>query len=74
MEQVTTAADIFVCPNCETETPGHYCFHCGQKRYLRAEKGVATQLRLVAIVLLVIMSVLVLPTFAAGRYVRTLLP
>ena len=33
----TTAADLFVCPNCGTETPGNFCFHCGQKRPVDAD-------------------------------------
>jgi hypothetical protein len=34
---VATAADLFVCPNCGTETPGTFCFHCGQKRPVDAD-------------------------------------
>jgi hypothetical protein len=37
MDQLTTAADLFVCPNCGTETPGKFCFHCGQKRPVDAD-------------------------------------
>jgi hypothetical protein len=42
--------------------------------YLRGDKGGAAQVRFGAVMLLVIMSVLLLPTFVAGRYVRALLP
>lgn len=37
MDQLTTAVDLFVCPNCGTETPGKFCFHCGQKRPVDAD-------------------------------------
>lgn len=42
--------------------------------YLRGKKGSAAHVQFVAVMLLAIMSVLVFPTFVAGRYVRTLLP
>lgn len=42
--------------------------------YLRGRKGGAAQLQFGAVMLLVIMSVLLLPTVVAGRFVRTLLP
>lgn len=40
--------------------------------YLRERKGAATQLALGGVVLLVFLSVMVLPAFAASRYLHTL--
>ena len=36
-EDLPVTADLFVCPNCETTTPGPFCFHCGQKRPVDAD-------------------------------------
>ena len=36
-EDPQVTADLFVCPNCETTTPGPFCFHCGQKRPVDAD-------------------------------------
>ena len=31
-EDPQVTADLFLCPNCDTTTPGPFCCHCGQKR------------------------------------------
>ena len=36
-EDPQVTADLFVCPNCDTTTPGPFCFHCGQKRPVDAD-------------------------------------